>query len=157
MKALLLALRATIALLLCAEQYVLAAWAGPDIEATIAPVLRRQHVDQVERYEGGRLACFTWHFDKGRPARAEDAGWTVRGGGVVYPYQRVRTIADSEDVGAGIILRPVKPGQWSRKCIDVPAALIDRPFEITGFVEYRTRLTGRLWPVRQSTPEVSVP
>lgn len=157
MKALLLALRVTIALLLCAEQYALAAWAGPDIEATIAPVLVGQVVDDVERFEGGRLACFTWRFDKVRSARAADAGWTIRAGSAVYPYQRVRTVADSEGVDPGIILRPVKAGQWSRKCIDVPLSLADQPFEITGFVEYRTRLTGHLWPIRQATPGVPVP
>ena len=157
MSALLLALRVALALFLVAEQYALAVWAGPDIEAALAPVLRRQSIDGIDRLDGGRLACFTWRFDKVKPAQATDANWTIRAGDAVYPYQRVRTVADTEPMGSGIILRPVKPGQWSRKCIDVPLQLVDRPFRITGFVEYRTPLTGRFWRVRQATAEAEVP
>lgn len=131
-------------------------WAGPDFEARVWPVLDRQEIESIDLLNGGRLACWTWRFDKVRPALIVDAGWTLRDGDTVYPYERVRTVADSEDASAALPARPVKAGQWSRKCMDVPAALLGRPFRLTGFVEYRTPLTGRLWVIRQPTAEASV-
>lgn len=157
MKWLLLAFRLALALVFAAEQYALAAWAGPDLEAAIAPVLRRQSIERVDILSEGRLLCWTWAFDKVKPAEIVDAGWTLRGEGLVYPYERVRTVADSEGVSAGLPNRRVKSGHWSRKCVDVPERLVGRPFRLTGFVEYRTPWTGRFWNVRQPTAEASIP
>jgi len=157
MKALLLAFRLALALVVLAEQYALAAWAGPDLEAAIAPVLRRQSIERPDLLADGRLLCWTWAFDKARAADVVDAGWTLRGDGLVFPYERVRTVADSEGVTPGLPRRPVRNGHWSRKCVDVPARLVGRPFRLTGFVEYRTPWTGRFWTVRQPTAEAEIP
>lgn len=157
MRWLVLALRLALALALLAEQAVLAAWVGPDLEAAVAPVIRRQSLARVDLLSEGRLVCWTWAFDKLRPAEIVDAGWTLRGEGVVYPYERVRTVADSEAVGPGLPNRRVKSGHWSRKCMDVPERLVGRPFRLTGFVEYRTPWTGRFWNVRHPTAEAAIP
>lgn len=157
MTALLVILRAAAVLTVAAVCALLGLWAGPDLEAAVAPVLRRQRVDHVDRLDGGRLACWTWYFGKARPADAVDAGWTIRAGSRIYPYQRVVRVADSYEDGNALVARPVRLGQWSRKCIDVPPDLWEQSFRITGFVEYRTALTGALWAVRQPAAEVSVP
>ena len=157
MKSLLIAFQLAVALAIGAFQCRLVAWAGPDLEAAILPVLRRQSIERADLLADGRLLCWTWMFDKDRPAEVVDAGWTLRGDGAVYPHERVRTVADSGGVSAGLPHRRVQPGQWSRKCVDVPPQLVGRPFTLTGFVEYRTALTGRLWTVRQATPEAVIP
>lgn len=157
MRALLLILRASAVLIVLGVFGLLSLWAGPDIEVAVAPVIVRQVVDAVERLNGGSIACWTSRFDKVRMADVVDAGWTIRGGGQVYPFQRVRRVADSDEDGDRLVLRPVRRGQWSRKCIDVPPELAARPFRITGFVEHRTALTGALWTVREPMAEVTVP
>lgn len=157
MRALLLVVRLSAALAVFGVAGLLALWSGPDIEAAIAPVLARQSSDGVDRLDGGRVACWTSRFDKVRLAEPVDAGWTIRAPGRIYPFQRVRRVADSDQDGDALTQRRVKPGQWSRKCIDVPPEMIGQPFRITGFAEYRTPLTGRLWTIRQAVAEVIVP
>lgn len=157
MKWLLLAFRLALGLVLAVEQYAFAAWAGPDLEVAVAPVLERQSIERVDLLSDGRLLCWTWAFDKARQAEVVDANWTLRGEGMVFPYERVRTVADSEGVSPGLPHRRVKDGQWSRKCVEVPARLVGRPFRLTGFVEYRTGWTGHLWTVRQPTAEADIP
>ncbi|APT31942.1 hypothetical protein MCBMB27_02651 [Methylobacterium phyllosphaerae] len=157
MMALLFILRVAAALTVLGVSGLLGLWVGPDLEAVVAPVLRDQRVDHVDRFDGGARACWTWRLGKVRTAEAVDAGWTIRAGDRIYPYQRVVRVADSFEDGNALVARPVRPGQWTRKCIDVPPDLWGRPFRITGFVEYRTALTGALWTVRQPAAEVSVP
>ncbi|GEP11842.1 hypothetical protein [Methylobacterium gnaphalii] len=149
--------RIAVAIGLLIEVYFLTLWIGPDLEAALAPVLRNHEFSAVTRPEYGRLLCFTLTVDKVREASIEDAGWTLRGAGRIYPYQRVRTVADSQGVEDGLARRPVGSGHWTRKCIDLPAGLIDRPLTLTGFAEYRTAATGQFWTVRQRTPEVIIP
>ena len=157
MKGLLLLLRASAALAVVAVFSLLALWAGPDIEVALAPVLVHQVADGVDRLDDGATVCWTSRFDKVRVAEIIDAGWTIREGHAVYPFQRVRRVADSDLDGDRLVLRPTRVGQWSRKCIDVPPELAARPFRITGFVEHRTALTGALWAIRQPVAEVTVP
>ena len=157
MSALLFVLRAASAAIVAGVFCLLVRWACPDIEVAVAPVIVRQVADHVERLDGGATVCWTSRFDKVRAATIIDAGWTIRGGGQVYPFQRVRRVADSDEDGDRLVLRPVRRGQWSRKCIDVPPELRVCPFRITGFVEHRTALTGALWTVRQPVAEVTVP
>lgn len=153
----LLSFRLAVLAAIAVEHLWLARWVGPDVEARYLPVLTGQRLGHIERVEDGRRACFTWYFDKARPARAIDAGWTLRAGGRLFPYQRVETVADSWEVGAGLVLRPVRPAHWSRKCIDIPEVLRGEPFRITGFVEFRTDATSRWWAIRQDTAEGDVP
>lgn len=152
MRLLLTILRIATALCVLAVLAPLTLWAAPDFEARFFPVLTRQSIDGIDLRNEGRLVCWTWHFDKVRSARIVNAGWTLRDGDVIYPYERVRTVADSEAIGPGLPERPVKAGRWSRKCMDVPSALVGRTFLLTGFVEYSTARTGSLWTVRQATP-----
>lgn len=157
MSALLVVLRLALALCGVSTLALLTLWSGPDIEVAIAPVLVRQSVGNVERYADGHAACWTSYFGKARSADPIDANWTIRAAGRIYPFQRVIRVADSDEAGNGLVRRQVKPAQWSRKCIDIPPELIGQPFSITGFAEYRTALTGRLWTIRQPVAEVSVP
>lgn len=133
-----------------------ARWIGPDLEVALAPVVVDQRISAIARLQPG-LACWTWGFGKARAAVGEDAGWTIRVGARVWPYQRVMTIADSAGEVSALPRRAVGPGHWTRKCIDVPPELWGQPFALTGFVEYRTALTGRLWSVRQPTLGLDVP
>lgn len=157
MRALLILLRLSAGLMVLGVAGLLGLWSGPDIEVAIAPVLDRQSTDGVDRLDGGRVACWTSRFDKVRSAEPVDAGWTIRAPGRIYPFERVRRVADSDQDGDALTQRRVRPGQWSRKCIDVPPELIGLPFRITGFAEYRTPLTGRFWTIRQPVAEVIVP
>lgn len=157
MNALLIVFRTAVGAVVVGVSGLLALWAGPDFEVAIAPVLVEQSADHVDRIEDGARVCWTWRLGKVRRATIVDANWTIRGGGRIYPFQRVERVADSDEDGAGLVVRPVKRGQWSRKCIDVPPALRGRPFRITGFAEYRTALTGALWTLRQPVAEVFVP
>lgn len=157
MTALLVILRVAAALVVAGVCALLGLWVGPDLEAAAAPVLRAQRVGHVDRLDGGRRACWTWYFGKARTAEAVDAGWTIRSAARIYPYQRVVRVADSFEDGDALVARPVRLGQWSRKCIDVPPDLWGQPFRVTGFVEYRTALTGALWTIRQPAAEVDVP
>lgn len=149
-------LRAAVAALLAAGAICLAQWCGPDVQALVAPAVRRQAIADLARLEPG-LACWTWRWDKVADAVPVDAGWTIRAGGRVWPYQRVVTVADADDVSTALPQRPVGPGKWSRKCIDVPPELWGQTFRLTGFFEYRTPWTRALWSVRQATPETLVP
>lgn len=156
MNGLLILLRVSAATCVLAVAALCVLWAGPDAEALFAPVLRHQVIRGVDRLPDGRL-CFTWGFDKVRPAGVVDAGWTLRDGARLYPYQRLETVADSEDLTGAVITRPVRAGQWSRKCVDLPEPLRTRPFRLTGFVEYHTATTGLFWTVRQPTASAEVP
>ncbi|BAQ50400.1 hypothetical protein [Methylobacterium aquaticum] len=139
----------------------LAQWCGPDVEARLFPVLGAQALTDVVRT--GSEVCFTWRFDKRREARAVDAGWTLRTGARVYPYQAVRQGPDSlgPRLAGALVDRPAGSGQWTRKCIALPPELgakgLRLPFQITGFLEYETAATGRLWSVREETARVTVP
>lgn len=156
MSALLAFVRLMSALVVAAFALLCILWAGPDAEALFTPVLRHQVIRGVDRLPDGRL-CFTWAFDKVRPAEVVDAGWTLRDGARLYPYQRLETVADSQDLTGAVVTRPVRRGQWSRKCVDLPEPLRDRPFRLTGFVEYHTATTGLFWTVRQPTASAEVP
>lgn len=156
MSGLLILLRTAAVTCVIAVAFLCTLWAGPDAEALFAPVLRNQVLRGIDRLPDGRL-CFTAAFDKVRAAEVVDAGWTLRDGVQLYPYQRLETVADSEDVGQAVVTRPVRRGQWSRKCVDLPYGLRDRPFRLTGFVEYRTAATGLFWTIRQPTASAEVP
>ncbi len=157
MKTLLLVLRAAAVVTVAGVFALLALWSGPDVEIALAPVLTEQSSGHVERLDDGRTACWTWYFGKVRPAEVTDANWTIRSPAGIFPFQRVRRVADSDEDGDRLARRRVKPGQWSRKCIDVPPELAGVPFRITGFAEYRTAWTGHFWSLRQPVAEVSVP
>jgi hypothetical protein len=157
MSALLLILRVGCAVSVLAVFALLGLWAGPDAEAALAPVVERQRVDGVHRSEDGREVCWTHHFDKTRAAEPYDANWTVRGAGRIFPFQRVWRVDAEDRLLTEIAPRPVADGLTSRRCAEIPGTLIGRPLTITGFMEYRTPQTGRLWSVRQATPEVEVP
>lgn len=156
MNGLLILLRVSAATCVLAVAALCILWAGPDAEALFAPVLRHQGIRGVDRLPDGRL-CFTWAFDKVRTAAVVDAGWTLRDGARLYPYQRLETVADSQDLTGAVVTRPVRAGQWSRKCVDLPDALRTRPFRLTGFIEYHTAATGAFWTVRQPTASAEVP
>ncbi|GJD51063.1 hypothetical protein OPKNFCMD_3814 [Methylobacterium crusticola] len=152
-------LRAGVLAALAALVWQLALWCGPDLELRLAPVLADQAITDVLRDEETREACFVWRFSKLRAARTLDANWTLRAEGRIYPYQAVRQDLDSlGDRSPGALIdRPPGPGQWTRKCIDTPPALVGRPFVITGFVEYATAATGAWWSLRQPTASARVP
>jgi hypothetical protein len=69
----------------------------------------------------------------------------------------LETVADSEDLTGAVVTRPVRGGQWSRRCTDLPNSLRTRPFRLPGIVEYRTAATGLLWTIRQPTGAAEVP
>lgn len=157
MSALLIILRVAASVTVVAVFALLVRWAGPDAEVAIAPVLARQRVDEITRGDGGQTACWTHHYDKTRPAEVVDAGWTIRAGREIYPFQHLRRVDLSAPGNDGIATRPEGPGQASRRCADVPDSLVSVPLRITGFVEHRAPWTGWLWTIRQETPEVDVP
>ncbi len=157
MTALLFILRAAAVLTVAGVVGLLGRWVGPDLEAVVRPVLRdsgsttstASTAVPVCAGRGGSAR-------RGPPRRSTPVGPFGLAPGI-YPYQRVVRVADSFEDGNALVARPVRSGQWTRKCIDVPPDLWGRPFRITGFVEYRTALTGALWTVRQPAAEVSVP
>jgi hypothetical protein len=84
MSALLAFVRLMRALILAAFGLLCTLQAGPDAKVLFAPVLRHQVIRGGDRLPDGRL-CFTWAFDKVRPAELVDAGWH-RDGARLYPY-----------------------------------------------------------------------
>lgn len=157
MSALLLILRVACGVSVLAFFALLGLWAGPDAEATLAPVITGQWVGGAHRVSDGRVACWAHHFDKARAAEPFDANWTMRGAGRIFPFQRVWRVDESDRAVTDLAPRPVEDGLVSYRCAEIPEALRASPIRITGFLEYRTPQTGRLWTVRQPTPEVEVP
>lgn len=157
MNALLLILRAACVVADLALFSLLGLWAGPDAEAALAPVIKRQRIEGVHRSDDGRRVCWAHHFAKVREAEPYDANWTMRGAGRIYPFQRVWRVDEDDRAITDIAPRPVADGLVSHRCAEIPEAIAAAPIRITGFLEYRTPQTGWLWTVRQPTPEVDVP
>lgn len=157
MNALLLILRTACVVSVLAFFALLGLWAGPDAEATLAPVIVRQWVGGAHRLADGAVVCWAHHFGKARPAEPYDANWTMRGDGRIFPFQRAWRVDENDRAIADLVPRPVEDDLVSYRCAEIPEALRASPIRITGYLEYRTPQTGWLWTVRQPTPEVEVP